>query len=309
MSRGMTRFVSLVIGLFTFASGNAATSISFYPVWANSATDYGPQDGVFDAFVTSAPPSYSISNNGYEEFRTAFEVALTELPAGADILQARLTMRVATIEGNRMVAIHGYPGDGLAALADFGAGTLLGTHEVLPAGLQTEPFTLDVTAFVSHLLASGGTVAGFNVRESPANTDNFLVMVMDVIPEVRPVLTIEYEVAKTVGLDIKPRSMPNSVNVKSKGNIPVAILSEGTFYAPSEVDVASLTFGRVGDEGSLRGCDSSAKDVNDDGLLDLTCYFDSTTADFRSGDTEGVLRGQTVGGLMIKGTDSVRIVR
>lgn len=307
--RRVTRFVALILGLFTIASGNAATSVSFYPVWANSATDYGPSDGVFDDFVTPAPPPYSISNNGYTEMRTAFEVALTALPAGASIVDARLTLRVATIDGNRMIAVHGYPGDGLAGLADFAAGTLLGTHEVLPTGLLTEPFTLDVTAFVSHLLASGGTVAGFNVRESPPNTDNFFVMVMDVIPEVRPVLTIDYEVVKTVGLDIKPKSMPNSVNVKSKGNIPVAILSEGAFYAPSEVDVASLTFGRIGDEVSLRGCDSNAKDVNDDGLLDLTCYFDSTTANFMLGDTEGVLQGETVGGLMIKGTDSVRIVR
>ena len=108
-------------------------------------------------------------------------------------------------------------------------------------------------------------------------------------------------------IDIKPGSCPNSINPKSRGTIPVAILSTD-FDAPSEVDQSSLTFGRAGDEDSLALCTKSAEDVNGDGLLDQVCHFNTQDTGFRCGDTEGILRGQTVDGVPIEGRDSVRIV-
>ncbi len=111
----------------------------------------------------------------------------------------------------------------------------------------------------------------------------------------------------TVNLDIKPESFPNSINPNSKGTISVAILSAPNFNAPSRVDKASLTFGRTGDEQSLVVC-KSVEDVNNDGLLDQICHFNTQLAGFQVGDTEGILRGQTVDGVSIEGRDSVRIV-
>jgi len=111
-----------------------------------------------------------------------------------------------------------------------------------------------------------------------------------------------------VAIDIKPGSFPNSINPASKGKIPVAILSTTGFDAPAQVDQSSLTFGRTGDEPSLAFCNSSPEDVNGDGLLDLVCHFHTLTAAFQSGDTQGILKGQTIGGTPISGTDSVRIV-
>ena len=64
-----------------------------------------------------------------------------------------------------------------------------------------------------------------------------------------------------------------------------------------------------GNEQSLRTGDPNAEDVNDDALLDLACYFDSQATSFYSNDTQGVLRGETMGGVMIRGTDSVRVIR
>ena len=114
---------------------------------------------------------------------------------------------------------------------------------------------------------------------------------------------------RDVAIDVRPGTMPNSVNVESNGNIPVAILSELTFYAPGQIAGGSLTFGRAGDEASLLKCNPTAEDVNVDGLLDLVCHFSTQTAGFQSGDTQGVLMGETVGGEKIRGTDSVRTVR
>lgn len=113
---------------------------------------------------------------------------------------------------------------------------------------------------------------------------------------------------RTVGIDIKPGSDPNTINPRSRGTIPVAILSTADFDAPTEVDRSSLTFGRTGDEPSLAFCTRSAEDVNLDGLLDLVCHFENQKTGFQVGDTEGILKGQTTHGVPIEGRDAVRVV-
>jgi hypothetical protein len=111
-----------------------------------------------------------------------------------------------------------------------------------------------------------------------------------------------------VTIDIKPGSDPNSINPKSKGKIPVAILSTSDFDAPNEVDWDSLTFGPTGDEDSLAFCSPSPEDVNYDGLDDLVCHFDTQSAEFGCGYERGYLKGQTGDDVPIEGSDSVRIV-
>ena len=109
-----------------------------------------------------------------------------------------------------------------------------------------------------------------------------------------------------IDIDIKPGSLPNSINLKNKGEIPVAILSTNNFNT-NLVDLNSLTFGRTGDEKSLAFC-SGAEDVNGDGLLDLVCHFYTQKTGFKCGDSEGILKGKTVNGILIDSSDSVNIV-
>jgi parallel beta-helix repeat protein len=118
-----------------------------------------------------------------------------------------------------------------------------------------------------------------------------------------------------IQIDIKPGSDPNSINPGNKGTIPVAILSTEWFKAPEEVDPSSLAFGpgeaplhEIGGKNKKPHC--SAEDVNDDGLLDLVCHFKTQETGFESGDTEGILKGQTLDGIpmAIEGRDSVQIV-
>jgi hypothetical protein len=97
------------------------------------------------------------------------------------------------------------------------------------------------------------------------------------------------------------------IDLGSKGKIPVAVLSTSDFNAPKQVDTASLKFGRSGNESSLASC-SPPQDVNKDGLLDVLCHFSAQKTGFQLGDTQGVLTGKTVGGIPIRGTDSVVIV-
>lgn len=122
-------------------------------------------------------------------------------------------------------------------------------------------------------------------------------------------LYIEYTPppTRTVDIDIRPGTMPNPVNLRSQGVVPVAVLSDLQFDALS-VDRGSLTFGRLGTEASLVKCNAQAEDVNADGLLDLVCRFSTAATGFDLADTQGVLMGVTEGGVNIKGTDSVRVV-
>ncbi len=111
-----------------------------------------------------------------------------------------------------------------------------------------------------------------------------------------------------VGIDIKPGSSQNPTNLTSKGTIPVAILSNSSFNAVSQVDVNSLRFGRTGTEPSLAFCNSRGEDVNGDGLPDLVCHFYTEQTGFQAGDTKGILKGLNVGGELIRGVDSIQIV-
>lgn len=112
-----------------------------------------------------------------------------------------------------------------------------------------------------------------------------------------------------VTIDIKPGSFPNSINVKKDRTIAVAILSSATFDAPAQVNRGSLTFGRTGDEKSLVSCNRDPEDVNKDKFPDLVCFFGTQAAGFRLEDTQAILKGRSVGGNRLTGSDSVRIVQ
>jgi hypothetical protein len=121
------------------------------------------------------------------------------------------------------------------------------------------------------------------------------------------------DVAIGVEIDIRPWMKRNIVFLHRPGPIAVAILSSDEFNAPDEVDRASLTFGRTGDEPSLAPCcpkrafwrRTCVRDVNRDGLKDLVCLFLTRKTGFQRDDTEGILKGRTVGGVPIEGRDSV----
>lgn len=107
-----------------------------------------------------------------------------------------------------------------------------------------------------------------------------------------------------VEIDIKPGSCPNSINLKSKGKVPVAILSTPEFYAPEVVDRGAVKFA----DASPLSIGKSPQDVNCDGLLDIVLHFSTQALDLEPGDTEALLTGKTLSGQEFEGSDSVRIV-
>ena len=115
--------------------------------------------------------------------------------------------------------------------------------------------------------------------------------------------------ALTVQIEIKPPAAPPvPINPLSPGKIPVAILSTPTFNAVTQVDRHSLTFGHTGNEASLAFCNRDGEDVNNDGLPDLVCHFRTPLTGFVAGDTNAVLKGKTVTGTPIQGSEAIRTV-
>jgi len=111
-----------------------------------------------------------------------------------------------------------------------------------------------------------------------------------------------------ISIEIKPGNDEIApINPRSKGKIPVALLSSSKFDAMN-VDVSSLTFGATGDESSLSHCGQSGEDVNGDGRLDLVCHFENQSAGFEKGDLEGIVRGKMRWGTRIEGRGFLKVV-
>lgn len=104
-----------------------------------------------------------------------------------------------------------------------------------------------------------------------------------------------------VAIDIKPGSDPNSINLKSKGVVPVAVLTTGDFDA-SSVDPDTVEFaGAV----PLRW---TMEDVDGDGNTDLLFHFKTQELTLDPDSAEATLTGSTYGAQLIQGTDTVNIV-
>ncbi len=108
-----------------------------------------------------------------------------------------------------------------------------------------------------------------------------------------------------VAIDITPGSFPNSINPHSRGVVPVAILTTGTFDA-STVDTNTVRFGRTGTEAAA--VHSALEDVDGDGDIDLILQFNTQDTGIVCGDTSASPTGQTFGGQAIEGSDSIRTV-
>ncbi|HUQ82694.1 MAG TPA: hypothetical protein VM076_16205 [Gemmatimonadaceae bacterium] len=123
--------------------------------------------------------------------------------------------------------------------------------------------------------------------------------------------------ALTVGIDVKPGSETNPINIGANGKLPVAVLTTPAFNAAT-LNVATVTLGNeIGDETPVvvknNGTrQASLEDVDGDGDVDLVLHFDVQTllanGDLTPATTQLVLRGRTNAGVPVRGADGVTVV-
>lgn len=105
-------------------------------------------------------------------------------------------------------------------------------------------------------------------------------------------------VERDVQIDIKPGSFPNSINLKSKGVVPMAMLGTNDF-AVSDVDHDTVMFANAV---PLRW---ALEDVDNDGDEDMILHFKTQELTLDAASTEATLTGTTTDGVSFVGTDSV----
>jgi hypothetical protein len=158
-------------------------------------------------------------------------------------------------------------------------------HDWSPSANPSEPFTVtmsDVYTIEIRLTGWGPPEAGI---------DNVM---LEAAPLITPIV-----------IDIKPGSDPNSINPRSQGLIPVAILGSESFDVTA-VDQWTLRFGPL--EASIAHRSAHLEDVNLDGHDDLVAHFSTWLSGLECGQTEATLIGETLDGDPIEASDSIRTV-
>jgi hypothetical protein len=167
-----------------------------------------------------------------------------------------------------------FPANGVYTVGVTSAGTVGGVpRKFLPDG--------SATAFVANSVSNG----------------SYKLIISGVSPSV-----------KQINIDIKPGATSIArINPKSRGSIPVALLSSDDFDA-LKADSGSVRFGPSGTEATALRCGKGGEDVNGDGRLDLVCHFDNQAAAFDPSDEEGIVTG-TIGGMPFEGRGDLKVIQ
>lgn len=112
-----------------------------------------------------------------------------------------------------------------------------------------------------------------------------------------------------VNIDIKPKSFPNCVNLKSQGLTSVAILGDEHFDI-LKVDPLSLQFAGATIAIKKNGEPQVAlEDANSDGRLDLISHFETNKILLTGEEESATLTGKLFNGKVIRGADSICFAR
>jgi len=112
-----------------------------------------------------------------------------------------------------------------------------------------------------------------------------------------------------VAIDILPGKFPNTIKLRGHGKVQTAIFSSASFDATT-IDAASLTLAGASVRTKKKGrISATVKDVNRDGRPDLLVQMDGDDLELVMTDTLAVLEGATFDGRLVRGSDSVRVVR
>lgn len=164
-----------------------------------------------------------------------------------------------------------------------------------------------------------------------SNIEALSAAVIDVDPDNNTKqFTLSVDCAVPVTLNIKPHSDPNSINTKSKGNIPTAVLTteQGEYGNPIAFDATTILpltahFGAknlsINDNGATEKHNKGhiedsyeLDEITKDGDDDMVLHFPTQDTGLASGDLEACIKGKFVDGVnnfTFFGCDFVNIVK
>ena len=130
---------------------------------------------------------------------------------------------------------------------------------------------------------------------------------------------LDADVCLNVLIDVKPDSNNNTVNVKNdNGVLPIAVLTTDDFDAVNELDPDTVFAVLIGTDGEVVNEVAAERyaieDVDGDGDDDVTFKFsvtalvDGPNAPLTTTTTTIFFRGETLEGMCVQGSDSVKIV-
>lgn len=103
-------------------------------------------------------------------------------------------------------------------------------------------------------------------------------------------------------IDIKPNSYPNSINLKSKGVVPVAI------FGGADFDVKSIDLGSIYFASAKPSLKATYEDVNNDGFVDMMLHFKTEDIKLSLSSKQACIVGYA-GDKAIYGCDSIRVLK
>lgn len=113
---------------------------------------------------------------------------------------------------------------------------------------------------------------------------------------------------KQINIEVKPGNDKLSpLNPRAQGKVPVAIMGSASFDV-SSIKQSSLSFGSTGNEKTLSKCQGVIRDINHDGYADQLCHFENSTAGFKGGDIEGILKGTMSDGTNFEGRALLKVI-
>jgi hypothetical protein len=131
-------------------------------------------------------------------------------------------------------------------------------------------------------------------------------------------LTVQLIEPYAVGIDIKPGSFPNAININGKGVIPVAVLGSADFDV-RDIKIGTLSFAglvmRVKGNNQpqcsfedVSGDFSGGPEGAPDGYEDLVCHFVNDPEKWNPEDGEAILTGELLDGTLFGGIDSIKVI-
>ncbi|HXG74192.1 MAG TPA: DUF642 domain-containing protein [Candidatus Nitrosotenuis sp.] len=293
----LTLFLSIIIAgavvPFAYANPNLVTNGSFEdPDIPSVSFTVLPS---IPGWTTTFGPGIEIQDNPALAFDGTQYVELDSHPSPGNSAMAQTLI---TTPGTIYELSFAYsPRPGVSAESNgievYWDGSLIDTLAQDGTGLISTAWDVKTHTVVA---SSSSAVLEFKATGTPETLGGFIDGVSVVVA------TLQSEI------DIKPGSDPNSINCKSKGVVPIGIISGGQFDATT-IDISTLTLnGNPTAEAHGR---LHIEDINGDAVADAVVHV--STADMCAATTSVGTESVTVAGSnangMFEGTDDVRIVK